>query len=175
MEQVVRTRAATEADGLDIGAVHGASFAAGYGHIFDPAFLERSVVGRARAWPRVIGDLLRQSRSIVVATVDDRIVAFSNSGPADDGGGTGEIYAFFAHADVWGTVVASTLMAETIAVLARDWDTITLWTLEGAHRAQHFYEKAGFERTGAQRVEPIGDWLTNAIVECRAIEFRRPA
>jgi GNAT superfamily N-acetyltransferase len=166
-------RPATEDDGAAIGTVHAASFAAGYAHIFDATFLERAERGRAREWPRVIGGLLRPPRTILVATLDDRITAFSNSGPADDGRPLGEIYAFFAHPDVWGTSVAATLMRETCAALGSEWEDVLLWTLDGAHRAHHFYEKAGFQSTGAERVERLSDWTTTAIVECRTIEYTR--
>jgi GNAT superfamily N-acetyltransferase len=169
----ITVRPATKRDGGAIGAVHAASFAAGYGHIFDATFLERAERGRAREWPRVIGGLLAPPRTILVALVDDRITAFSNAGPADDGRRVSEIYAFFAHPDVWGTPTATTLMRETCAALASEWNTVTLWTLEGAHRAHRFYERSGFRPTGAERVEPLSDWMTTAIVECRTIEYAR--
>jgi GNAT superfamily N-acetyltransferase len=173
MEHSVEVRPATAADGGAIGAVHAASFAAGHADIFDAAFLERAGRGRSREWPRVIGKLLASTSTILVAIVDDRVTAFSNSGPADDGRGSGEIYAFFAHPDVWGTSVATTLMTETCAVLATDWKHVTLWTLEEAHRAHRFYERSGFELTGAHRIESMSDWTTTATEEHRAVEYRR--
>ncbi len=70
--------------------------------------------------------------------------------------GRGEIYAIYVLPDSWGTGAGSALLHAALDELVESgYRHVTLWVLEGNHRAIRFYERHGFVATGASR-EPDG-------------------
>jgi GNAT superfamily N-acetyltransferase len=166
-------RLATVDDGPAIGEAHAAAWQTGFEHMLDSEFLHRAVTGRREGWPFAIPHLLSLSNVVLVAGYEDRVLAFSNSGPPDDGT-TVEIFAFYCHPDVWGTGLADSLMDETCSVLSTAAGHAVLWTPEHAHRAHHFYERTGFRLTGRTRTEELSDWGTSpTFAEVPAVEYQR--
>ena len=167
-------RLATIDDGQAIGEVHAASWQSGFGHMLDLEFLERAAAGRRNGWQYAIAHLLEQSNLLLVAGRDERVLAFSQSGLPDEGGADREIFAFYCHPLAWGTGLSDALMRETCDVRSVAASRTVLWTPEQAHRAQHFYERCGFARTGRTRNEALSDWQrTPAHQEVQAVEYAR--
>ena len=51
---------------------------------------------------------------ILLAELDGRPLALSNSLPSATGPGFAEIYSFYGHPDGWGSGIAATLMTQTL-------------------------------------------------------------
>jgi GNAT superfamily N-acetyltransferase len=169
----VTVRRAVEGDGPAIGDAHAAAWLVGYEHAFKPVFLARAAESRRTGWPEALTRILIEPGFVLVAELDDEVVAFAHAGPAHDGRAIGEIYGFYAHPKAWGTTVAATLMAESCAELAGEWHDVILWTLEAAGRARRFYEKVGFVATGAVKDETLTAWGTEASVTRTLVEYRK--
>jgi GNAT superfamily N-acetyltransferase len=167
-------RRAVGADGPAIGDAHADAWLAGYGHAFDLAFLARAAESRRAGWPQALTRILTEPGFVLVAELDGEVVAFAHAGPAHDGRGIGEIYGFYAHPNAWGTGVATALMAESSAELARVWHDVILWTLETASRARRFYEKVGFIATGGTKSEALTTWGSDESVSRQLVEYRKP-
>jgi GNAT superfamily N-acetyltransferase len=165
-------RLAKAEDGPAIGEVHAAAWQLGFGHMLGGEFLERAAAGRRNGWKYAIAHVLAPSNLVLVAGRDLRILAFSQSGPSDDGAAGLEIFAFYCHPVAWGTGLADALMHETCAVLSTRSRRAVLWTPQEADRARRFYERCGFRPTGRTRSEPLGDWQpTPAYEEVAAVEY----
>src|SRR5689334_2802297 len=106
-------RPATTDDGPAIGEAHGASWQAAFEHILDSEFLERAATGRRQGWPFAIARVLAPPNLVLAAGFGERVLAFSHSGPADDGRAALEIFAFYCHPHAWGSGLAAALMRET--------------------------------------------------------------
>lgn len=168
-------RPATTDDGRGIGVVHAAAWRAGFGHLLDTAFLARACAGRLDGWRDAIGPVLELRNLVLVAGQGADIWAYSQSGEPDDDGEGLEIFAFYCHPTAWGTGIADALMGETCGVLSTAATRAILWTPSGAARAQRFYERWGFVRTGRDRVETLGDWQPSTTYEdVGAVEYARP-
>ena len=167
-------RVATADDGHAIGDVHGAAWQAGFEHVLPREFLQRASAGRRDGWSHAIARLLDSSNLVLVGGRDVRILAFSHSGQPDDESADVEIFAFYCHPEAWGTGVAEYLMHETCAVLSTWASRAVLWTPEEAGRARRFYERCGFELSGRERSERVGDWQpAPAYEEVATVEYAR--
>jgi predicted GNAT family acetyltransferase len=165
-------RLATSGDGHAIGEVHAAAWKRGFGHVLSGEFLDRASAGRLNGWPYAIAHVLGLSNLVLLAGRGAHVLAFSQSGPPDDGGADFEIFAFYCHPVAWGTGIADALMRETCAVLSTATRRAVLWTPSEAHRARRFYERCGFEGTGRTRIEPLSDWQpTPTYEEVAAVEY----
>lgn len=95
-----------------------------------------------------------------------RIAGFSSFGPArDDDLGqrpeAGELYAFYARPECWGTGVGRSLMRSTLSVWAeRGTRTGYLWVLERNTRGRDFYRKGGWwqDPTAAPSASGLTPW-----------------
>jgi hypothetical protein len=65
--------------------------------VLDAEFLERATAGRRRGWQFAISHVLTPTTLVLVAGVEDRVLAFSHSGPPDDGRAALEIFGFYCH------------------------------------------------------------------------------
>jgi ribosomal protein S18 acetylase RimI-like enzyme len=80
-------------------------------------------------------------------------VTFGESRDSDTRG-LGEIYALYVDAGSYGGGVGRVLMAEARGRLVEDgFSEAILWVLRGNTRAGSFYEREGWRRDGASRVE----------------------
>ena len=168
----VFVRRATLEDGPAIGEVHAAAWRLGFGQILGAEFLERASAGRLNGWRYAIENAIAPSNLVLVGGRDAHVLAFSQSGPPADGGTDLEIFAFYCHPAAWGTGLADALMHETCALLSTRSSRAVLWTPNEARRAQRFYERYGFLRTGQTRSEPLSDWQpTPTYEEVAAVQY----
>jgi ribosomal protein S18 acetylase RimI-like enzyme len=142
-------RRATLSDAAEIARVHLASMQAAYAEhemLANRTFEERYGIWR---------NALEQDRHVLVAEEDGEIVAFAAIGPArDEGADVGEIYAIYAHPDVWGRGVGRRLIeAATAALSSAGFAEATLWVLDTNDRARRFYERAGWSHDGGVKFE----------------------
>jgi RimJ/RimL family protein N-acetyltransferase len=149
-------RQATRADAAQITDVQVASWRAGYAHIFAPEALSAPEFDSSRrefwaAWRLTPGE--RVMVGVDTSGESDRIAAFCSFGLERDRGtirrGRGEIYAFYAHPDDWGTGIADELMHAVDSRLRSDgFGVAVLWVLDDNPRARRFYERHGWAPTG---------------------------
>lgn len=173
-EPVIRIRPAVQADARAIGEAHGSAWDAGYGHVFEQPFLKGAADSRRLAWLDAIDPLLIAPNFVLVAELDGLVLAYAHGAPAGDGAPVGEIHGFYSHPAAWGSGAASLLMTEACSILATTWSEVVVWTMREAHRARSFYEKAGFRLTGAEKREPLSNWLTGEVVEQTLVQYAKP-
>ncbi|MCU1685738.1 MAG: hypothetical protein JWQ81_6477 [Amycolatopsis sp.] len=95
---------------------------------------------------------------ILLAALDGRPLALSNSLPSAARPGFAEIYSFYGHPDGWGSGIAATLMTQTLRHLRDDGYTHAhLWTLRDTPQSRRFYLKSGFTESGAVGTHDFGD------------------
>ncbi|WP_432940800.1 N-acetyltransferase family protein [Kribbella sp. CA-253562] len=112
----------------------------------------------ASAWR----DSIAAGRSrLYVADLGGRIVGYAGVGPERDPSAAptaGELYALFAHPDVWGTGVGRALADAALADLrAHGCDRVNLWVLDANTRARAFYRRRGFTETADRTYSSLGD------------------
>lgn len=152
----IHVRPATKADASGITDVQVASWRAGYAHIFAASEMaapdfDASRRERWSAWRFAPGE--RVFVALDVECIPERVVAFTSFGLERDRGnvrrGRGEIFAFYAHPDAWGTGVAEELITAVDARLRSDgFGVAVLWVLSDNARGRRFYEKHGWTATG---------------------------
>ena len=81
------------------------------------------------------------------------MLAFASYGPERERArgftGRGEIWAFYAHPDRWGSGVASALMEHVeVRLQAEGFESAVLWVLADNPRGRRFYEKHGWTTSG---------------------------
>jgi GNAT superfamily N-acetyltransferase len=168
----VFVRPATTGDGRAIGEVHAAAWRSGFDHFLSVEFLQRAAAGRQTGWPYAIKHVLAVANLVFVAGRDDRVLAFSQSGPPDDGGAGLEIFAFYCDPIAWGTGLSERLLRDTCMALSERATRVILWTPDDAHRAHRFYERCGFALTGRTRRERLSDWQpTPSYEDVAAVEY----
>ena len=173
----IQVRPATRSDADGITDVQVASWRAGYAHVFPDSVLYADDFDATRrafwnAWRFAPGHRL----AVAVEPGDeglDRVVAFSNYGPERERArgvtGRGELYAFYAHPDVWGSGVAPALMTHTEERLqAEGFESAVLWVLDDNPRARRFYERFGWEATGIE-----ADFDVYCAVPVPEVEYRK--
>ena len=94
-----------------------------------------------------------------MALQNEQTVAFISFGmarePAADTGKTGEVWALYAHPDVWGQGVGRRLwLAGLDALRQAGCDTAVLWVLEKNTRGRTFYESTGCVLDGGKKNHP---------------------
>lgn len=95
--------------------------------------------------------------------IDAAVAGFASVGPdrhADAGPETGELRALYVHPDHWNRGVGRDPHDHAVASL-RDggYRDAILWVLATNARAQRFYERAGWQRDGTERVDTTRDGL----------------
>lgn len=152
MAFTIRVAERDDADGIT--DVQVASWRAGYAHVFPESVLYADDFDSSRrafwtGWRFSPGHRL----TVAVDPTDDRVVGFSSFGPERERArgftGRGELYAFYAHPDAWGSGVAAALMEHTEERLrAEAFEAAVLWVLDDNPRARRFYERHGWAATG---------------------------
>lgn len=174
----VQVRAATPADAEGITDVQVASWRAGYAHVFPESLLYADDFDSSRrafwtGWRFAPGHRLAVAVEISDDDGTERVLAFSNYGPERERArgvtGRGELYAFYAHPDAWGTGAAPALMQFTEERLqAEGFQSAVLWVLDDNPRARRFYEKFGWSATGIE-----AEFDAYCEVEVPEVEYRK--
>jgi ribosomal protein S18 acetylase RimI-like enzyme len=153
MEFVVR--GADQSDAAAIAEVHVASWRAAYAHVVPASILDGDEFAESR---RTIWKQWRfhpgQRVAVSVDTDEELIVGFAAFGPEREHArvhvGRGELYSFYLHPDVWGSGCASGLIDHVDERLrAEGFEDAVLWVLDDNPRARAFYERHGWEASGA--------------------------
>ena len=168
MKFLFKVREPTKNDGRDLAEVHVRSWQAAYkGQLPDEILDNLSVDQREEQWHLTLNS---PSNKVLVAEVDQRIVAFISFGPVRDEGldknSVGEVYAIYALEEFWDRGIGRKLMEASLATLREmNCATVKIWLLDTNQRAISFYQKFGFSADGAQKAEPL------AGVERREIRY----
>jgi ribosomal protein S18 acetylase RimI-like enzyme len=102
---------------------------------------------------RWLGYLERGER-LLVAEDDGAVVAFAAIGPSRDEAGVGEVYAIYADPEAWGRGIGRRLFDAAAAELREaGFAEATLWVLATNERARRFYERAGWQTDGAEKLD----------------------
>jgi len=155
---LVRPVAAADVDAA--ARLHVAVWQAAYRGLLPDAFLDAiSVERRVTLWRQLVE---RQASPALVAEQDGRIVGFVLGGRSRDDdaqvGVTAEIMAIYVAPECWNSGAGAQLMQAALAVLRNQgFREVTLWVLRGNARARRFYELAGFEPDGGEKVDTQGD------------------
>ena len=149
-----------------IAEVHVRSWQAAYRGQIPDSYLEGlSVEKRELMWTEILKD---QTRGVLVAEDEARIVGFSSFGPVWDKEEnrllTGEIYSIYVLEEFWNLGIGRTLMEDSLTALERDGlGSVKVWVLETNQIAIPFYEKFGFKTDGLRKTEKLEDFVLREI------------
>jgi GNAT superfamily N-acetyltransferase len=152
-------REAAAHDARAIAEIHVRGWQWAYRGLLAEEFLMRlSVDGRAAYWRRWVEE--RQPRShLWLALRGTQPIGFAATGPSRDAAATAdtaELYAIYLEPEVVGTGIGRALWTRAMdGVESEGFRRATLWVLATNERARRFYERAGWQADGAERVE---DW-----------------
>lgn len=136
-----------------IGEIYASSWKAAYQGIIPQGYLDGLQGSR---WAAVIA----QSQYAAFVVMDgEKYAGTSSIAPARDEelGGWGEIISIYVRPEYFGRGYAGPLLDHVIGVLAEQgYNDICLWVLSENARAQRFYEKNGFQKTGHTKNINIG-------------------
>lgn len=161
---LVRPIVAADVDA--VARLHVAVWQAAYRGLLPDAFLDAiSIERRAAMWRQIVE---RHASPALVAEQDGRIVGFVVGGRSRDEdahvGVTAEITAIYVAPDRWNSGAGAQLMQAALAVLRNQgFQEVTLWVLRDNERARRFYELAGFEPDGGEKVDAQGDVLFDEV------------
>lgn len=94
----------------------------------------------------------------IVAVDGDAVLGFATFGRCDDDAAhdIGELMALYVDPGIWGEGAGSALIVEARSrLVAGGFVRARLWVLVGNARAERFYERDGWRRTGARRSQRI--------------------
>lgn len=145
-------------DAAAIAAVHSASWRAAYADLLPQAYLDTLHPSRlTRLWSRRLrarsrGIDRRLQPVICVAVVEDRVLGFSEVGPArrrDLHGFSGEIFYLYVHPTAFRQGIGRALYWHGLALLeARRFLWVVVRVLQGNLPARRFYERMGLRLDG---------------------------
>ena len=142
---------------LSVARVHVRSWQAAYRGFMPDEYLD-ALRPEDRAARYDFSGLRPDAPSTLVAVEGDDVIGFSTFGPnADDAAGlTGDVLALYVDPDKWGCGAGRALIAETrTRFIARGYTRAVLWVLVGNARAERFYERDGWARTGVRRTARV--------------------
>ena len=166
MAMIIREPSKNDARGL--AEVHVRSWQAAYkGQVPDDFLDNLSVDQREKQWHLTLNS---PSNKVLVAEVEQRIVAFISFGPVRDEelnkNAVGEVYAIYALEEFWDRGIGRRLMEASLSVLREmNCSTVKVWVLDTNQRAISFYQKFGFAAEDMQKVGARGG------VELREIRY----
>ncbi len=143
-------RTPTVADGPDVARIYVESWNEGFGHLLGRRELTNTEVTR---WAAGLVD--GRARWFLAAD-EDATVGFAGVCPSRDpvDPGLGELDTIAVDPAHWRTGVGRTLMEAAVDSLREDgYARAILWTPDRYGRGHAFYERMGWERTGAARAE----------------------
>lgn len=150
----IEIRLVTAEDDLTaISNIYERSWKYAYRGIVPDAYLDGIPAGQ---WvPR----LSQQGRSSLVALYDGRIAGTASFAPArmESMEGYGEVISLYVLPEAMDKGVGYELLKSAVAGLrGQGFSAVYLWVLEDNTRARRFYERFGFESSGAVRSDNIG-------------------
>jgi ribosomal protein S18 acetylase RimI-like enzyme len=170
----MRIRAAVVGDAAQIAGVHVRSWQDAYRGLMPQEFLDGlDPAQRAEMWVRITSRVDGTRSGVLVAEDETAVRGFVAFGPTRDGGEdpglVGEISSIYLAREAWGTGCGRGLMAKALARLAEaGYQQATLWVVDSNARARRFYEAAGFQLDGAEKLDERDGF---PLVELR---YRRP-
>jgi ribosomal protein S18 acetylase RimI-like enzyme len=143
-----RVRPAIAADASALAALHVVCWQEAYaGHLPQEHLDGLSVDGRRTMWERLLAD-----EATAAAFVADDFTGFVAVDLVE-----GQVSAIYVRASAWSTGLGRALMAVGLERLAAaGFDEATLWVLDTNERAIRFYDRGGWTRDGAVKLETIG-------------------
>jgi ribosomal protein S18 acetylase RimI-like enzyme len=172
MIDLMRVRAAVEADAEAVATVHVESWRSTYrGLVPDDYLAGLSVERRAGMWRQLIAEA-GSDRGVVVLEEGGKVIGFCHYGPSrdSDAQGTGEVMSIYLMAEQWrhggGTrLLNAALSAMTDAGYAH----ATLWVLEENTRARTFYDARSWVPDGAVKVDDREAFQLREVRYCRPL------
>ncbi|HEX2298561.1 MAG TPA: GNAT family N-acetyltransferase [Pseudonocardiaceae bacterium] len=180
-------RAATGSDAAGIAEVHVRSWQAAYaGQLPDELLRALSVGDRQRTWEQRLSELTeihpaqahsQQNGRTLVIEVEGAVGGFASVGPCRDDGAderTGELWALYLHPRYWNRGLGRRLHDEAITVLSgQGCHRAVLWVLRTNVRAQRFYQRAGWARDGAVKVDHLRGVALDEVRYARSLDPAR--
>ena len=148
-------RIATGSDAPAIAAVHVRSWQAAYREYFAADFLDRlSVERRAEQWGAWLADAAQTTALYETPAGISGFVTVGASRDADAPPRIGELMLIYVEPAAWRREVGTELMRWVAAeAVARAWQGMTLWTIEGNRGTRAFYERCGWAPDGSAKRE----------------------
>lgn len=164
-------RPARPADAEAIARVHVYGWQEAYAGLLPDDFLAglgRTLDRRRDFWEGLARSLSRRD-AFFVAEVGGEIVGFAHGGHSRDhpDENVGEVTAIYLRRAHWGRGIGRRLFAAVVDRLREaGFEEAILWVLDTNARARRFYEAAGWEADGSEKVETLGD------LELREVRYR---
>lgn len=152
MDLVIRPMTPDDADAK--GYVHWRSWKETYAGLIDQDYLDNLDLTKRQQWAR------QYPHNTLIAVLNGKVVGFSCYGASRDYDlpGCGEIFAIYLLQETQGLGIGKKLMDAAFEKL-KEYDTISIWVLEGNDKAAGFYEHYGFHRDGVSKEFELGTEL----------------
>lgn len=172
---MVEVRPAVENEGWAIGALRQRAWQSAFRGLVPDAVLQ-GVSLDEELWQQIArGE--RPDERLWVAFGGGKVVGFCWTGPCRDEdvpGPAAEVLALHVEPDLVGFGVGHPLFERAVEDLrGRGFATLVLWAPEGAQRARHFFEVAGWTADAARRED--AEWLGGAPVVRYRLGVASPA
>ncbi|WP_341719074.1 GNAT family N-acetyltransferase [Micromonospora sp. FIMYZ51] len=156
---IVTLRPATAGDLMAVGALHQRSRIAAYSAFLPPAALVHPTPEAMGSYWVTRWEHEQTDHRMTVAERAGTLVGFSYLGPDDEGDPvTGLLNAIHLEPTERGRGIGRALMIDALSAMqARGWHHAALWVLRDNTHARRFYERGGWQPTGAERAEMIGN------------------
>lgn len=156
----VLVRAAIINDAEGIAHVHVEGWRFAYRDILPRVFLDTlSVESRSLQWRQGIKSPSPRS-STIVATMEDRVIGFCNSGPARDSDAPhtrAELFAIYVDPSEMRRGIGSLVLDACLDKLKQEqFSDVTLWVLDSNEIGRRFYERYGWTNDGVTKTDTIG-------------------
>ena len=143
------TRKGIPGDEAALAGIIASSWKAAYTGLLPESVIEAR--NEARRVEQFREDLPRKEREYRLTLADGAPCGLSILAPAGLPD-TGELQAFYARPEFWGSGAAAVMMGDALARLREmGFSQVLLWVLRDNQRARRFYEKAGFFPDGTEK------------------------
>ena len=150
-------------DAQAIANVHGRTWRVGYTDLLTAEQIELTVPQRCSVerWERIVVSLRFEQDTLLLAEREECVIGFVQFGGSKERPNWGEIHRIYVVPEEWGRGAAQLLMDAALAAFAARGDAgVVLWT-PATPRSRRFYERNGFEPTGATRTLADGLGVTD--------------